>query len=477
MNKMIGNVKGEKITSKGDIEKFNQLKEKIALLKEHPEIQQNPGDMKMLGKLEKIYDEQKNDIEQHFSENQHLIDDTEKIIVDFKDVSDTFAALLKFLLLLCIFIYVIVLILSFINVINLIYLCIKSTISLFYNVVTINNDTISFKIKKITKTNKNDFSNDICNVLNEQLTALSIFNMSVYIFYILLAYLFIYVLYYVYYTLIMRYTHKLIGGIRDIDPDADLMKIIILLFIISLVHIIIYRLLLKNVAIQQYRKIENFEKNLDDIVKNYINYSSPSQYTEEDKKFSELLNDSTKYEEINLFFENKLNNLSEDGADIGKYMFIFDLYNYFSNYLIMNDVNHYKICSYLQLVKNDTDEITFLSLLDSNNKRLIKLNHEDLNFYKNIPKDKIEVFKQINNEVINNITSINKLIITYSGTFIPFIMISTYIIVIFIYNIICVYILFEAIHETKEKQLFPTFVYKITDYYKKFINKLLDREE
>ena len=76
--------------------------------------------------------------------------------------------------------------------------------------------------------------------------------------------------------------------------------------------------------------------------------------------------------------ENKLNNLSEDGADIGKYMFIFDLYNYFSNYLIMNDVNHYKICSYLQLVKNDTDEITFLSLLDSNNKRLIKLTNKYL---------------------------------------------------------------------------------------------------
>ena len=56
-------------------------------------------------------------------------------------------------------------------------------------------------------------------------------------------------------------------------------------------------------------------------------------------------------------------------------------------------------------------------------------------------------------------------------------MMSIYIIVIFIYNVICVYILFEGIHETKPKNLFPEFIYKITDYYKKFINKLLDREE
>jgi hypothetical protein len=146
----------------------------------------------------------------------------------------------------------------------------------------------------------------------------------------------------------------------------------------------------------------------------------------------------------------------------------------------MNDVYQYKIGTYLQLIpklKNDNEEVSFLSLLDCSNKRLIKLSHEDLNFYKNIPKDKIELFKPINNEVINIVSNINKLIISYSGTFIPFILIDVYIVVIFVYNIICMYIIFETIHATKAKNLFPDYIYTMTDYYKNFINKLLDREE
>jgi len=478
INNMIARFKGKKITSKADIQKFKDLKKNIDLLKENPEIN-NEDDKKILEKLESVYEETKNDILKHFDENKDLIDNTDKIIIDFKDTADLFKTLLKYLLLLCVFIYIIVLILSFINVVNLIYLCIKSVISLFYNTSIINNDIISFKIKGITKTSKSDFSKDICNVLNEQLTSLSVFNMTIYIFYILLAYVFIYILYYVYYTLIMKYTHKLVGTIKDIDPDADLMKLILLIFGLSLVHILIYKILLKGVAINQYKKIDAFENNIDKIIKDYIDLSSPAKYTSEDKKFYDLLNDSTKIEEINSFFQNKLNSLNSDGSDIGKYILIFNLYNYYSSYLLMNDVNHYKIGTYLQLISktdNDKEEITFLSLLDTNNKRLIKLYHEDLSFYKNIPKDKIELFKPINNEVVNIISSINKLIITYSGTFAPFIMMSAYIIIIFIYNIFSVYLLFEGIHETRYKNLFPDFVYTISDYYKKFINRLLDRE-
>lgn len=479
MNNMIARFKGKKITSKADIEKFKDLKKNIDLLKQNPEITNNENDMKILEQLENVYEETKNNIIKHFDENKELIDDTDKIIIDFKDTADLFTTLLKYLLLLCVFIYIIVLILSFVNFVNLIYLCIKSVISLFYNTSTINSDIISFKIKGITKTSKSDFSKDICNVLNEQLTSLSVFNMTIYMFYILLAYVFIYILYYVYYTLIMKYTHKLVGTIKDIDPDADLMKIILLIFGLSLVHIIIYKILLKGVAINQYKKIDAFENNIDKIIKDYIDLSSPAKYTNEDKKFYDLLNDSTKIEEINSFFQNKLNTLNSDGSDIGKYILIYDLYNYYSTYLLMNDVNHYKIGSYLQLISkndNDKEEITFLSLLDANNKKLIKLYHEDLSFYKNIPKDKIELFKPINNEVVNIISSINKLIITYSGTFAPFIMMSAYIIIIFIYNIFSVYLLFEAIHESKSKNLFPDFVYTISDYYKKFINRLLERE-
>jgi len=481
MNEMIVKKEKGKVVSKSELDGLKKLEEKIEEIKGKKE-DLNEDDKKLLKKLEETHEKHKEDITDFYNkdENEHLVDDTDRIVVNFSDVSELFKTLLKYLLLLCIFIYIIVLVISFINVINLIYLTIKFAINLFYNPIIVNNDTLSFKIKEIVKVNKDDFSKDTCNVFSEQLMALSVFNMTIYIFYILLAYLFIYILWYIYYNKVMFYTHKLVGDVKEIDPDGNLMLIIALIFALGIVHIVIYKFILKNTGIYHYKKVIEYESNLDNSIVNYIKELSPAQYTDEDKKFYLLLIDSTKYDEISAFFEKKINELSNTGSDIGKYILIYNLYNYFSNYITMNDIYQYKIGVYLQLIaklKNDETEVTFLSLLDSSNKRLIKLTHEDLSFYKNIPKDKIELFKPINNEVINIVTNINKSIITYSGTFIPFILIAIYIIVIFVYNIICIYILFETIHATKAKKLFPDYIYTITDYYKNFINKLLDREE
>jgi hypothetical protein len=481
MNEMIVKKEKRKVISKAELEGLNKLKEKIEEIKAKKE-DLSEDDKKILKKLEDTHEKHKEDITEFYKndDNKDLVDETERIVVNFSDVSELFKTLLKYLLLLCIFIYIIVLIISFINVINLIFLTIKFALNLFYNPIIVNNDTLSFKLKEIIKVNKNDFSKDTCNVFSEQLMALSIFNMTIYIFYILLAYLFIYILWYIYYNKVMFYTHKLVGDVKEIDPDGNLMLIIVLLFALGVVHIVIYKFILKNTGIYHYKKVVDYETNLDNSILDYLKSSSPAPFSVEDKKFYYLLIDSTKYDEINLFFEKKINNLGDGDSDIGKYMLIYNLYNYFSNYITMNDVYQYKIGTYLQLIpkiKNDNEEVSFLSLLDSSNKRLIKLSHEDLNFYKNIPKDKIEIFKPINNDIINIVSNINKLIISYSGTFIPFILIAVYIVVIFVYNIVCIYILFETIHATKAKNLFPDYIYTMTDYYKNFINKLLDREE
>jgi hypothetical protein len=147
----------------------------------------------------------------------------------------------------------------------------------------------------------------------------------------------------------MFYTHKLVGDVKDIDPDANLMLIIVLIFALSMVHIFIYKFILKNSGINQYKKVIEYEKNLDKTIVDYLKTSSPAQYTDEDKKFYHLLIDTTKYDEINSFFEKKINDLSDAGNNIGKYMLIYNLYNYFSNYITMNDVYQYKIGTYLQL--------------------------------------------------------------------------------------------------------------------------------
>ena len=473
INKIIEKFKNNEPILKEEFEKFKNFKNQIEYYKNN--IKKDTIDYNKLVEIEKEYNENENVITEHYENNSDLVEDL--IIVNFSDTASIFNLLLKYLILFCVFIYIIVLLISFINVVNLIILCIKSVINTFYNTVLINNDSIAFKIKGITKTTKTDFSYDICNVLNEQLTALSIFNMTIYIFYIILAYLFIYMLMYFYYNYIMIYTHKFVGTIKDIDPDAYMMQIKALLFALSIVHIFIYKILLKKCSINSYKNIDNDEKNFENIIFNnsYFNSSTPN---ETDNKFYNLLIDTTKYDEVNLFFENKLNELNEENNEIGKYLIIYNIYNFFSNYLIMNDLNQYKLGVYLRLIskKNDdkSDDITFLSLLDSNNKRLIKLSHEDLKFYKNIPKDKIELFKEINNDVIAIISKINKSIISYNGPFFPFITMIIYIILIFIYNVISVYIIFEVIHATKSNKIFPDLIYTMTDYYKKIINKLLE---
>ena len=89
---------------------------------------------------------------------------------------------------------------------------------------------------------------------------------------------------YFYYNYIMIYTHKFVGTIKDIDPDAYMMQIIALLFALSIVHIFIYKILLKKCSINSYKNIDNDEKNFENIIFNnsYFNSSTPN---ETDNKF------------------------------------------------------------------------------------------------------------------------------------------------------------------------------------------------
>ena len=142
------------------------------------------------------------------------------------------------------------------------------------------------------------------------------------------------------------------------------------------------------------------------------------------------------------------------------------IYIFFQDYLYIDDDKNKIIQNYFnKMMQNEDPSITFISLLDLNERRLIKPSHEELPFYNQIPTDKIEYFKKINTDVGEIINTLNKSIIKYDGTFYPFLFTCIYIIIICIYNFITTYIILKLITITREEEIFHKFIYNIADKF------------
>jgi len=397
---------------------------------------------------------------------------TTKILINFTNYAKIFKILLIGLTIICIIIYVIVLIISIYNLFNLLLKIILSIIYLFYNTAITNNDTLSYSSKNIIKCTKDNYSNDIFNVLNEQMTALSVFNTNLYIIYILLGYVILYLLVFIFITTQSKW-YKLEGDIKDIDPKFSLLTIIGIIFAFSLVHLLIYKFLFKSVCLNKFKEIDNYESKIDETIKTALN-SYKNNDPEFNAKFFNLLTDATKNNEIDTIFQNLTLELEEDNTNhLGKFLFIYDLYTYFQEYLYMNDVNKELIkTNFMNMMAGNNPDKPFISLLDSNERRLIKPYHEELPFFKQIPTEKMEYFKIINEQIGDLLSTINKSIIKYSGTFYPFLFTSIYILIICIFNFISVYVIFKFIADNKEEEIFPKFIYTMADKFIEVSNKI-----
>jgi hypothetical protein len=139
----------------------------------------------------------------------------------------------------------------------------------------------------------------------------------------------------------------------------------------------------------------------------------------------------------------------------------------------MNDVKKAKIKENFDNMMASKDPPTpFISLLDSNERRLIKPYHEELPFFSQIPSEKMEYFKIINEQIGDVIGVINKSIIKYSGTFYPFLFTCIYILIICIYNFISMYVIFKFISDNKDEEIFPKFIYTMADKFLEVYDKI-----
>jgi len=326
-----------------EMERFNNIENKIE------NIETTKTDKKQ-ELLQYIKDTKKQLEEQNINIKDANIIDTTKILLDFKKVADIIKMILIGLTVICIIIYIVVLLISIYNLINLLIKVIVSIIYLFYNTAITNNDTLSYTTKRIIKCTKDNYSDDIFNVLNEQLTALSIFNTNLYIIYILLGYVILYLLYFIYTSVFSKY-YLLIGTIKDIDPDFTLLTIIAIIFVCSFVHLLIYKFLFKSICLNKYKEINVYEESIDNQIKNIL--STFDQDEEYNTKFYNLLTDTTKRSEIDTIFQNKVLELQDDTKNnLTQFLLIYNIYIYFEEFIYLSDVKKIMINIIVIIVNN-----------------------------------------------------------------------------------------------------------------------------
>ena len=446
-----------------DLHEFNNIEDSIKQLEDGEEKD------KALAYIYQVKDKL-NKQNKNFKDEDII--DTTKIILNFTNIANIFRKILLGLTMICLVLYVVVLIISIYNFINLLLRIIISIVYLYFNTIITNEDTLSYSTQRIINCTKDNYTDDIFNVLNEQLTALSVFNTIIYIFYLLLGYIIVYILFFVYASSLPK-THLLYGDIKDIDPRFTLLTVIGLIFICSFIHLLIYRFLFKSVCINKYKDLNKSEKSIDELISN--EFSNKTQDTELNAQFYKLLEDTSKRNEIDTFFNNMVLDMqNSDNSNLGQFLLIYDIYIYFEDYLYLNDIKKVEIKKYFdRLIKSKTNGgdtkddkkpgKTFVSFLDTNERRLIKPYHEELPFYNQIPSEKLDYFKVINENIGDILKNINKSIIKYSGTFYPFLFTTIYIILICFYNLLCVYIIFAYIADTKKENIFFEAMYNFVD--------------
>ena len=473
-NNIVNKLKNNSKISTKEIDTFNSIENSVNSVEiKDDDKNKEKREAKRKALIEYIKTTKEELEKQNIGFKDENIINTNKIILDFSKVVNVFKIILVGLTVISIIIYIVVLIISIYNLFNLLIKIIGTIIYLFYNKTLTHLDTLSYKAKNITKCTKDNYSGDIFNVLNEQLTALSVFNTNIYIIYIILGYVILYLLYFIY-SLIFSKFYVFKGDIKDIDPKFTLLTVIAIIFMCSFFHLLIYKFLFKTICLNKFKECDKDETNIDDKLKKYLSSFKDIDEPSENTKFYNLLTDSTKKEEIDAKFQNMVLDLEEDRkSNLGKYLLIYDLYIYFQDYLYMDDKKKELIKDkFDEMMKGDTCKTSFVSVMDLNERRLIKSYHQELPFYNQIPSEKSEYFKIIDTNIGDLLTSANKSIITYAGTFYPFLFTCIYILIICIYNIITTYIILKHISDNKEEQIFPQFIYTMADKIIDIVNRI-----
>jgi len=454
---------GDKVTEK-DLKDLKEFKLKLKEIENSKPKGQDPEFDKRIAAATTTFEKMqtnefnKKNITKLFTENK-IIKDNE---IYFDNYVTVFKYALRGLSIIGIVLLLGVVVLSLISLFLLIYYMILNLISLFINTNSTKNTSLDFIYKNIVKCTKENYSYDIFNILYEQSYSLALFQLGIYAVYLLLIYFLLYV-FLVIYSSAMSY--KFIGSLNEIDKNFKVLTMICIYVIYGFGHFMIYKLIFKKCSFIPYNDIQNNEKELDKLISSYIIISNSNSILIDDD-FFEALYDSSRIEEINTLFYNGIITENKDNCLTQK-IIIYNLYKYLREYIVFDDNIKSLFKEYCTSYEdkplytdgnNSEVPVTFISLLNNHEVKLIRKYHEDLPFYNNIPDDKLESFNKLNLSISEKIKAINMKIVNYKGTGMPFLFTIIYILIIVFYNIIFFYIILVIVVSDDKNEDFPSVI-------------------
>lgn len=448
-------------------------------------------DKEQLDKLEKKY---KTALDLYIKlHDSELTNNIEKKLVEgdfkknneiyFKDYIFLFRIILTSFVYLCIVTIIFIFFLSILGLLTFIYDLIENLFILFINRNNgygINANSLDYRFKDIIKCSKDNFSYDRFYILNGQRQNITIFNICSYIIYCLIFYVMLYVLILIYSKIIEK---QFIGDISEIDPNYPFIILAIIFFAYSLIHLFIYKYIFRDLVFRPYKRLDNEEKEIDKIIDKHIlilnQNSEDSNDILIDNDFFNLIFDASRIDELNKYFLMEINNKNLSKCLTQKIM-IYNLYNYFHEYLIF-DKNIQDL--FIEYCTNDSNnkppydpknpdgfKTTFISLINVNETKLIRKYHEELEYNEQITDENLDFYNSINKIVDKAIGEINSKIISYNKTSLPFIITILYIILILVFNFGILYLILTLITIKKEEESpFNEYIVKISIYLMDYI--------
>jgi hypothetical protein len=395
-----------------------------------------------------------------------------KKIIDFEVVANYFGIFLKFIIYFGFILLTFILILSFLSLLTVIYHVIVNIIFLFINKGSSTNSlTLDYIYKNIVLCTKDNFSYDTFYVFHQTKQALLMLNICVYIIYLLIVYLITFTLMYLYVLISDKMIEDTIlkGSIYDIDKSGLFLTIFVVLLVYSIAHYAMYIFIYKENVFKPYNKIKDLEKEIDTTIFDFIKITDMNGNILQDDNFFNMLYDSAQIDNLNKYFKDSIIAKDPDNC-LEQKIIIYNLYCYFREYINFDNDIKEKFKNYCTTSAEDKpllDEkknikMTFISMLNNSEIRMIRKYNEELNYFNEIPENMTDYFNDLNKSISNKINKINITTITYPKTFMPFLTAVIYIILILILNLIFFYVVINLILNDKENKIANSIKYVAT---------------
>lgn len=461
----------EKITDKNKI---------IKKLKDNKRFKDDKNYLEIINNIEDLYKSIENE-----GKSKELVEqiktakaegkDMDELMIDpnkiyFADYVSLFKLSLKLLVYLSIVMIFFILFLSIIAFFKLIYDLIMNIIYIFVNGSTATRGlTLDYLSKSITRCTKTNYDYDRFFILTEQKQNLTLFNIGIYMIYLLLIYLFLYFVLLLYAKIVDRIY---VANPMEIDRTSLFISILIIIIIYSTIHLLIFKKVYKEYVYIPYKEIEKREKEIDEKIAEFILiYSADNQDKENpevlvDEQFFKILYDPSRIDELNdIFMKGVLNKDIEKCLE--QKIIIYNIYCYLREYTVFDKEMQDNFKEYCTTTANnkprykDDISMTFISLLDNNEIKMIRKYNEDLPYYNNIPNENIDFFNKLNLSISEKIKDINIKILINTNTSVPFFLTIIYIIFIIVLNLIVIYFIIQiALTSSEGEKEFNEYLYR-----------------